>query len=107
MVLNKSAPASKDSDQSCKIEGFGIVELLVAATIVSIIAAAGFSLFLNIQQSVFDVKKSSKEVVEARGAADRLWLELQSDSSFFTVARIDYPPDGSSTVNDNETKLPL
>ena len=103
--MSSHSPNSKPNAPRRHLGGFGIVELLVAATIISIIAAAGFTLFLNIEQSVHNVRVATKNVVEGRIASDRLWLDFQDDAAFFNSNLVDYPQDLPATPDDNETKL--
>ena len=82
--------------------GFGLVELLVALTIVTITALAGFQLFLTIQNNLYQAQIESKRATEVGQSIDKLFLAFADNTSFFDsdlpLFKADSPSDNSSEL---------
>ncbi|MDB3891860.1 hypothetical protein N9368_01960 [Alphaproteobacteria bacterium] len=69
--------------------GIGLVELLVAMTIMSIALTAGFSLFLSVQRDSIESQNRDKRVRAAHQASDTIMLEF--DDAFFDGTHLVWP----------------
>lgn len=92
----------KESDrndvQFLAVDGLGLVELMVALTIVSIASLVGFSLFLSIQQATIRSQVQSKEVAAAGQANDKMFLAFGDNDTFFSGAFLTFQPDDTSKI---------
>lgn len=82
--------------------GFGLVELLVALTIVTVTALAGFQLFATIQNNLYQAQIESKRALEVGQSIDKLFLAFADNVSFFDgdlpLFEADSPLDNSSAL---------
>ena len=83
------------------VRGVGVIELLVALTIVSIALVGGFSLFLAIQEATIRAQIQSKEVAAAGQANDKMFLAFGDNSTFFSGSFQTFQPDDNTTLGDS------
>ena len=80
--------------------GVGIIELLVALTIVSIALVGGFGLFLAIQEATIRAQIQTREAAAAAQANDKMFLAFADNTSFFSGSFQTFQPDDNVTLGN-------
>ena len=82
------------------LRGVGVIELLVALTIVSIALVGGFSLFLAIQEATIRAQIQTREAAAAAQANDKMFLAFADNTTFFSGSFQTFQPDDNVTLGN-------
>ena len=101
-ILGVSFPSGKissfDRTAAVSMRGVGVIELLVALTIVSIALVGGFSLFLAIQEATIRAQIQTQEVAAAGQANDKMFLAFGDNTTFFGGSFQTFQPDNTEKL---------
>ncbi len=89
-----------------KYNGFSLIELLVAISLLSIVLIGGFSIFNLVQENYLREAGRTNQVRDARAEADTLFINFHDNLSFNASTVTAWPVDDPVTT-DNETKFTL
>ncbi len=84
------------------LDGFSLVELLIAVSILSIVLVSGFTAFSRFQDRYITAKSTGHAINRASADADRFFINAHDNKSFNADAISHWPPDNLTTP-DNET----
>lgn len=87
-------------------DGFSLVELLVAISLLSIVLLGGFAIFNMLQENYLREAGTSNTVKTARSNADTLFIRFHDNASFNAGTVSAWPQDDNDTA-DNETDFTL
>ena len=87
------------------LRGVGVIELLVALTIVSIALVGGFSLFLAIQEATIRAQIQTREAAAAAQANDKMFLAFADNTTFFSGFQTFQPDDNVTLGNRGDVTV--
>ena len=109
MNFNKTSPMVSISTQRLNkplMQGFSLVELLVAISLLSIVLIGGFAIFNLLQENYLREAGTSNHVKTARSNADTLFINFHDNTGFHGDNVSVWPADDPATA-DNETDFTL
>ena len=109
MNFNKTFPRVSASSQRLNkhvMQGFSLVELLVAISLLSIVLIGGFAIFNLLQENYLREAGTSNHVKTARSNADTLFINFHDNTGFHGDNVSVWPADDPATA-DNETDFTL
>ena len=84
------------------LDGFSLVELLIAVSILSMVLVSGFTAFSRLQDRYITAKSTAHTINRASADADRFFINAHDNATFNADAISHWPPDNLTTP-DNET----